>query len=172
MASLAYAQLGLCARHSFAQAAASDGRPKCCSVGQRTRPTRDLQRLPSGAEQVEGHRPNRWVCYWTCPKDVLYSRLRATDVTLQQPEFFTGRENSASYIFRLRKNLLLPHHSDTRDAMSSHWHPRAMVAALASACLVFHWVLVVLFRSLLYRDLTEIEILPWAGRVGSAQAKR
>ena len=35
-----------------------------------------------------------------------------------------------------------------------------MVAALASACLVFHWVLVVLFRSLLYRDLTEIEILP------------
>ena len=71
-----------------------------------------------------------------------------------------------------RKNLLLPHHSDTRDAVSSHWHPRAMVAALASACLVFHWVLVVLFRSPLYRDLTEIEILPRAGRVGCAQAKR
>ena len=46
------------------------------------------------------------------------------------------------------------------------------VAALASSCLVFHWVLVALFRSPLDRDLTEIEILPRAGRVGSAQAKR
>ena len=55
--------------------------------------------------------------------------------------------------------------------MSSHWHPRAMVAALASACLVFHWVLVVLFRSHLDRDLTEIEIQTRAGWVGSAHAK-
>ena len=66
---------------------------------------------------------------------------------------------------------MLSHHANWLPSYLTGF-PRALAAALDRACLVFHWVLVVLFRSHLDRDLTEIEILPRAGRVGCAQAKR
>jgi hypothetical protein len=65
---------------------------------------------------------------------------------LRQINSLTGEKtkNFASYVVRVRKNVMLLHDSCKHDVNSSRWVPRKMVAALASACRFFHWVLAVL----------------------------